>query len=100
MLLRSCGYEVLVAKNGAEALAELAQRPRVDAVVLDLMMPVMNGYEFRAAQLADDRIASIPVVVCSATAESHPALRASEMLRKPIDFDELLDTLDRVLAHG
>src|SRR5919206_1695644 len=64
-LLEDEGYRVAWAANGKEALARLHERaPRV--ILLDLMMPVMDGWEFRVAQQRDPALASIPVVVISA----------------------------------
>jgi len=57
LLLRDHGYEVLVAEDAAEALAQLRQNPHVRAIVLDIEMPVMNGATFRGEQLADPKLA-------------------------------------------
>jgi CheY-like chemotaxis protein len=64
-------------------------------VLLDLFMPVMNGWEFRAEQMADPKIASVPVVVLSAdrNARDRGTLGAVEYLVKPVDFDHLLGTI-------
>jgi len=100
MLLESEGYQVSVAPNGRAALDTLAHAdPLPSAILLDLMMPVMNGYEFREAQLADPRIASVPVVLM--TADSHVAektarIGAAGALGKPFDIDELLRVVKRV----
>jgi len=92
--LRIWGYEVESAGNGKEALAKLASgdlHPSV--IVLDLMMPVMNGWEFREEQIRDPRLAEIPVVVVSAARDAvggeHRPLVASDHLKKPVDFDRL-----------
>jgi CheY-like chemotaxis protein len=94
------GYRVAKAKNGREALRMLqtGQRP---AVILHLMMPVMNGWQFRAAQASDPTIATIPVVVL--TADSNAREKAAEIgaqafLRKPLDLRTLLDTIGRWAA--
>lgn len=93
-LLESEGYSVIHAENGARALAELeAMRQPPDLILLDLMMPVKDGFQFRNEQLADARFAHIPVVVMSADSQldSHRAvLRARTYLRKPLDIDLLL----------
>jgi CheY-like chemotaxis protein len=92
------GYTVLEAKNGREGLAVLrtnaARRPCV--VLLDLMMPEMDGVQFRREQLEDPAIATVPVVILSADADV--AARAKEMgvaagLRKPIHLDEIMSTV-------
>src|SRR5512136_1149583 len=64
-VLRLESYLVDAAGDGSQAL-ELARRRHPDVILLDLMMPVMSGWEFRATQLQDERIAAIPVIVMSA----------------------------------
>ena len=88
------GHKVVSAANGQEALERLRSMPPPSLILLDLMMPVMNGEQFRAEQLRDPRLASIPVVVVSAHA--HAAERAARLgavgcLRKPLDIDAFLD---------
>ncbi len=84
------GFEVAEAANGREALDKLHQR-RAALVLLDLMMPVMDGWQFREAQLHDAEISDIPVVVLSAVmGEEVPAARH---FAKPCDLDQLLDTV-------
>jgi CheY-like chemotaxis protein len=65
-LLEHDGYSVETALDGGAALRKLRDGLRPCIIVLDLMMPVVDGYQFRAAQLKDDRLAEIPVIVCSA----------------------------------
>jgi CheY-like chemotaxis protein len=94
VLLRFHGYETSAAANGAEALDRLAEEhPCV--ILLDVMMPVMDGWEFRARQLADPALADIPVVCI--TAMFDPEEVASRLhvrcLSKPVDFPILLDTV-------
>ena len=86
------GYPVLEAGDGRVALDRLQQVP-VGAILLDIMMPVMNGWEFRAAQLDDPALASIPVMVITAdpTARSRAtSLGVQGYMTKPIQFDRLL----------
>ena len=96
-LLELEGHQVQGAADGEEALACLRRGPRPDAILLDLRMPGMNGWEFRAAQLADPELASIPVYVLTADrtsdVEDLHALRAAGFFHKPLDVDALLDTL-------
>lgn len=81
------GYNVMTAANGKEALdAARAHRPR--AILLDLMMPVMNGWEFFEEARCDPAIASIPVGILSAYADRAPKGVAA-VLRKPIELDWL-----------
>ena len=93
------GYSVSSSRNGREALAQLRSEPRPDVILLDLMMPVMNGTEFRAAQLQVPELASIPVVVLTADLcgrELAGTPRVAAVFRKPFDVGELLDTIDSV----
>jgi CheY-like chemotaxis protein len=93
-LLEAHGYTVETAANGEEALTKLATLESPCLVLLDLMMPVMNGWEFCERQKADHRLAKVPVVLISADEElaSHArALRATAFLPKPIDVGRLLD---------
>jgi CheY-like chemotaxis protein len=93
------GYSVMQAANGEEALWLLRSEPLPSAIVLDLMMPVMNGTEFRVAQLADPRLASIPVIVLTANVvATHDIerLAVAHSLMKPIRLEQLTTTLSRV----
>ena len=95
-VLRDQGYTTAVASNGLEALSYLAQNPRPCVIVLDLMMPVMSGLEFRKRQLADVTLASIPTLVMSAMNQDpgHAELQgvAAYML-KPIHPADLMRTV-------
>ncbi len=92
-VLRSEGYEVEIAASGAEALRRLQQQPLPSLILLDLMMPEMDGIAFRRAQLRDPRLRRVPVVIISArpdVARQAQALEADDYLRKPMSFEELL----------
>jgi CheY-like chemotaxis protein len=99
MSLRDEGYVVTTAENGERALHWLRQThalPRV--ILLDLMMPVMTGWEFRVEQQSDPRLASIPVVMLSARPSlQHEtyAISADDFLQKPINVDSLLALIER-----
>jgi CheY-like chemotaxis protein len=93
-LLDSHGYAVASASNGAEALELLGRSPLPGLIVLDLLMPTMDGWEFRRRQKNDPRIAHIPVVVVSASSAAKP-IDADSILRKPVDINRLLDTIAR-----
>ena len=90
-LLEDEGYEAAAFANGREALDALqgGMAPRV--ILLDLMMPVMDGAEFRRAQLTDPKLAPIPVVLITA-AGLEPVQRSDydEVLRKPLKIDRVL----------
>jgi CheY-like chemotaxis protein len=97
-ILEDEGYAVGVAGNGAEALSVLRAGPRPNLVLLDLMMPVMNGWQFRAEQKRDPVLADIPVVVI--TADAHVGDKSSQIgaegfLKKPIQLVDLLRTIER-----
>jgi CheY-like chemotaxis protein len=86
-VLQAEGYIVGTAANGLEALNALREQ-RYGVVLLDLMMPVMNGWQFLEAQAADPALAAIPVVAVTAVTAAHlPAVRT---LRKPFDLSELI----------
>jgi CheY-like chemotaxis protein len=99
--LREEGYLVVTAEDGGEALVQLRAGPPPSLVVLDLMMPRMNGWELRAEMLADPALARIPVVVVSGALVQDPAsLQAAAYLRKPYQLDELLEVLTRLRGPG
>jgi two-component system response regulator MprA len=97
------GYAVLLAADGLEALAQLRQvesPPRL--ILLDLMMPRMDGFAFREALLKEEHLSGIPVLVASADLDVKGAaegLGVAGWLRKPLDLSELLSTVKR-LSHA
>lgn len=100
-LLRSEGYEVLTAPNGADALVLLRERPGLDCVVLDLEMPVMDGAAFRRAQLSEPELAGVPIVVVSGSANCSSVcseLGVRKCLAKPFSPDALLSAVARSRA--
>ena len=104
MSLERAGHEVIDAEDGLRGVA-LAQRQRPQIIVLDLMMPVMDGYAVLEALAKDDRTASVPVVVLSARATPDEAERAMgagarRFLEKPFDPDLLAGELNELLAAG
>jgi chemosensory pili system protein ChpA (sensor histidine kinase/response regulator) len=98
--LRRHGHRVETAENGAVALRLLAVDPLPDVIVLDLTMPEMNGYEFRAAQCADPRLAGIPVVVASGEAPEQPTgvLAGTLLIAKPTTGDALSEAITWALC--
>jgi CheY-like chemotaxis protein len=98
------GYDVVVARDGQEGLTELRSgRPLPDLILLDLMMPGMNGWEFRAAQMADPLLARIPVVLLSGggnVREHARHLGVNDALAKPADIDSLLAVIERHRCRG
>ena len=99
-VLAAGGYEVVVASNGAEALAQLRSGIGPCLILLDLAMPVMDGYQFRERQLADPLLTALPVVICSACPDlprRAAALGAVACIDKSFEFEELLHLVD---AHS
>src|SRR5262245_38346019 len=92
VLLECEGFRVRTAANGEEALQQLGEScPSV--ILLDLMMPIMNGDQFRERQLADPRFRNVPVICITAAHDGR--LRAARLhvtayFQKPVDFDQLL----------
>jgi CheY-like chemotaxis protein len=96
--LETSGYVVECATNGREALDYLETSAPPCVVLLDLMMPVMNGWEFRERQSRDDRISTIPIVILTADGRADlkaQSLGADDYLRKPIQFENLLRVVER-----
>lgn len=91
------GYHVSSACNGAEALNALRQGAQPSLIVLDLTMPVMDGFEFLERRRTDAELSSIPVVVVSATIDSRIELPGVVVVRKPIELESLLAIIARQL---
>ncbi len=88
-VLQAEGYTTLVAENGERALEVIDRGRRPCVVLLDLMMPVMSGWEFMKAVTGKDEFDDLPVVVVSAFSDL-PALGARRVLKKPLDVEQLL----------
>ena len=97
--LTADGYDVVAAADGRQALYELRSRPETCVILLDLMLPVMDGEQFRAAQRRDRSLAWIPVIVMSAAVDADRAARelgARRLVRKPLDLDDVRRALRAV----
>jgi CheY-like chemotaxis protein len=96
-ILEDEGYEVWTASNGREALDRLLDGPRPGLVIVDLVMPVLSGWELCAELARRPGLADLPVVVVSANAvlETPLPLPQARLLPKPIRFQELIDELER-----
>jgi CheY-like chemotaxis protein len=89
-LLTMEGYEATTAENGQAALDQLHTGYKPHVILLDLMMPVMDGFAFRDEQQHDPNLADIPVIVLTAVPPSVARVVADVVLSKPINFDQLL----------
>jgi CheY-like chemotaxis protein len=96
-LLRAAGFQVATAQHGGDALAYLRENPLPRVIILDLMMPVMDGWEFRLRQREDPRLAQIPVIVLSAALRDRRTLElgAEEYFPKPLHLRGLLEAVSR-----
>jgi CheY-like chemotaxis protein len=95
------GYDVTLSANGKEALECLRSAPLPDLIILDLQMPVMNGWQFRREQYKVARFAAVPVIVITAF-QSTGDVGAAEVVHKPIDIQRLLALVRQLLlaAHS
>ena len=99
-MLRDAGYEVTLAINGRLALEILAE-VKVDLVLTDMMMPVLDGAELAAAIRSDDRYCATPIILMTSlpTARPQPAGLFDAVLRKPFTPEVLVETMARCLAR-
>jgi CheY-like chemotaxis protein len=101
-ILEHEGFQVLKAANGQEALEILRNgSPKPTLILLDLMMPVMDGYSFREVQKNDPSLKDIPVVIMSADGHVEEKLKrvgSQAYMKKPVGMQELLDTVRRFAA--
>ena len=99
--LSARGYKVDTASNGDEALAALASGPLPTAIVADLHMPVMDGWEFLSALHANPRLSTIPVVVLTAADDpDREAPRPDTILIKPVSTQTVIDAIETAIARG
>jgi CheY-like chemotaxis protein len=96
------GLGASCAANGREALERLRAEPLPDLILLDLMMPVMNGWEFLLQRQGQPALASIPVMILSSlsrSAPSAPAENVVDFVDKPVDLRDLISKVRRHLAQ-
>ena len=94
------GYHVYTASNGKEGIEILHEIPAPCLIVLDLMMPVMNGWEFADALETDRAYADVPIVTLSAFSDPGKRIRANGSLRKPVDLDILFALVRKHCGPG
>jgi two-component system, chemotaxis family, chemotaxis protein CheY len=103
-VLQDAGYTVSAAADGREALKLIAAAsPLPDLVLLDLMMPVMNGFQFRQEQLKCEELAAIPVLVVTADANARvkaESLGVAGFIQKPLKIQPLLDQIERLVGKA
>jgi len=100
-LLESEGFDVIPAANGKQAIDFLTLNDPLgaDLVILDLMMPMISGWEVLEVMSSDPRLADIPVIVLSAMAGERPE-RAQRLVRKPFALETLVAAIRSCLHDG
>jgi CheY-like chemotaxis protein len=99
--LVSAGFDVVAAGSAAEGIAIMRSDASLKVVLLDMLMPTMDGWGFRRVQLADSAIASIPVIVLTGAplpSLVHDQLKAADYLLKPVGRDHLLSVVSNYCA--
>ncbi|MEI7609688.1 MAG: response regulator, partial [Rhodospirillaceae bacterium] len=102
-VLRSRGLRVLLAQDGRKALAQLDSNPAIELVVMDIMMPGMDGYQTMREIRKDTRWATLPIIAVTAKAMMGDRERCVEAgatgyLAKPVDTDELLQLMTGLIG--
>jgi CheY-like chemotaxis protein len=95
-VLEGAGFCVCTATNGFEAIERLRTKQMPCLILLDLMMPVMDGWEFRDALVRDPKLAAIPLVVITGAGQAArrtASFSAIEVLEKPVTLDALMSTV-------
>jgi CheY-like chemotaxis protein len=97
-LLQYQGYATVTANHGKDALRKLEEQPCPALLLMDLMMPVMNGWELLAALRADERWRKLPVIVLSAGGEAHELAgdTHARFLKKPLRMHALLELVQKL----
>ena len=96
-ILEDEDYTVMAAANGKEALEVVARGPCPDVILLDVMMPVMDGWHFLSARLAHPRLVEVPIIIMSAGIEAEREARnagVSEVALKPLHVDDLIRRIE------
>jgi CheY-like chemotaxis protein len=96
-LLQDEEYSVLLAANGKEALDLIARGLKPDVILLDVMMPVMDGWHFLSARLRDPDLVEVPIIIISAGQEAEREARkvgVFEVAKKPLHVDDLIHRIE------
>jgi len=99
-LLEDEGYVTRTACSGREALALLENSAPPCLILLDLMMPDLNGWQFYEQQQRNRQLAQIPVLVVTASRSLGPNIPGSDVLLKPFTIDDVLDKVERLVPMG
>jgi CheY-like chemotaxis protein len=95
--LESIGLNILTAANGQEALVKLGNNAEVSLILLDLMMPVMNGWQFLSAIEKNSLFNKIPILVVTVFSDQAKDLKVRGVLKKPFDLNDLLRQVTDIL---
>jgi CheY-like chemotaxis protein len=101
-VLEDHGFRAVPASNGLHALAQLATLERPDLIILDLMMPVMNGWDFHTHLKSKDNLKSVPVLLLSAYVRTGTHTGPQDVagaLQKPVRIEELLGWVRRLAVR-
>lgn len=98
-VLQAEGYEVVEARNGLHALQQLMRNPLPSAILLDMTMPVMTGFEFLEIQKEDPRIKAIPVIAVTVYSKVADLQGVVAVVKKPFDLEQLTTVLRKVLGR-
>jgi CheY-like chemotaxis protein len=102
-ILHGAGFEAVSAESGAEGLEILRSDPRIKVVLLDLLMPEMDGWRFRHHQLSQPQYAAIPTVIVTGAplgGAAHEQLQAADYLSKPVTRERLIGTVAKYCDPG
>jgi twitching motility two-component system response regulator PilH len=98
-ILESRGYLAAFARDGDEAFRILQKGPDLPClIILDMMMPGVNGWQFLERQRADSKFANVPVIICSAFAETAKSVHGATILEKPIELQSLVRVVQAFCA--
>ena len=91
------GLSIITAANGQEALGRLENNPGVSLILLDLMMPVMNGWQFLSAIDKKPLLKKIPIIVVTVFSDQAKDLNVKGVIKKPFDLNDLLKQVNDIL---